>query len=40
MVGPTAEATDDKDDTSTTPEGAAAVFAAAKRLVPVITNGT
>jgi glycerol-3-phosphate dehydrogenase len=36
MVGPTAEATDDKDDTSTTPEGAAAVFAAARRLVPAI----
>ena len=36
MVGPTAEATDDKDDTATTPEGAAEVFAAARRLVPVI----
>jgi glycerol-3-phosphate dehydrogenase len=38
MVGPTAEATDDKDDTTTTPEGAAAVFAAAKRLVPAISE--
>jgi glycerol-3-phosphate dehydrogenase len=36
MVGPTAEITDDKDDTATTPEGAAQVFAAAKRLVPSI----
>jgi glycerol-3-phosphate dehydrogenase len=36
MVGPTAEATDDKDDTATTPEGAAAVFAAARRLVPAV----
>ena len=36
MVGPTAEATDDKHDTATTPEGAAEVFAAARRLVPVI----
>jgi glycerol-3-phosphate dehydrogenase len=38
MVGPTAEATDDKDDTTTTPEGAAQVFAAAKRLVPAISE--
>ncbi len=38
MVGPTAEATDDKDDTATTPEGAQAVFAAARRLVPVISQ--
>ncbi len=38
MVGPTAEATDDKDDTATTPEGAQAVFAAAKRLVPAISQ--
>jgi glycerol-3-phosphate dehydrogenase len=38
MVGPTAEATDDKDDTATTPEGAQAVFAAAKRLVPAISE--
>ncbi len=37
MVGPTAEATDDKDDTTTTPEGAAQVFAAARRLVPGIS---
>ena len=36
MVGPTAEATDDKHDTATTPEGAAEVFAAAGRLVPGI----
>ena len=36
MVGPTAEATDDKHDTATTPEGAAEVFAAARRLVPLI----
>ena len=36
MVGPTAEATDDKDDTATTPDGAAEVFAAARRMVPVI----
>jgi glycerol-3-phosphate dehydrogenase len=36
MVGPTAEATDDKHDTATTPEGAAEVFEAARRLVPVI----
>jgi glycerol-3-phosphate dehydrogenase len=38
MVGPTAEATDDKDDTTTTPEGAAQVFAAATRLVPGISS--
>jgi glycerol-3-phosphate dehydrogenase len=38
MVGPTAEATDDKDDTATTPDGAAEVFAAARRLVPVISE--
>jgi glycerol-3-phosphate dehydrogenase len=38
MVGPTAEATDDKDDTTTTPDGAAQVFAAAKRLVPAISE--
>jgi glycerol-3-phosphate dehydrogenase len=38
MVGPTAEATDDKDDTTTTPEGAAQVFAAATRLVPGISQ--
>jgi glycerol-3-phosphate dehydrogenase len=38
MVGPTAEATDDKHDTATTPEGAAAVFAAARRLVPVLSE--
>lgn len=38
MVGPTAEATDDKNDTATTPEGAQAVFAAARRLVPVISE--
>ncbi len=36
MVGPTAEATDDKLDTATTPDGAAQVFAAARRLVPTI----
>jgi glycerol-3-phosphate dehydrogenase len=36
MVGPTAEATDDKDDTTTTPEGEAQVFTAARRLVPLI----
>jgi glycerol-3-phosphate dehydrogenase len=36
MVGPTAETTDDKDDTATTPEGAREVFAAARRLVPGI----
>ncbi len=36
MVGPTAEATDDKRDTATTPEGAKEVFAAARRLVPGI----
>ena len=38
MVGPTAEATDDKDDTTTTPEGAAQVFAEARRLVPGISE--
>jgi glycerol-3-phosphate dehydrogenase len=38
MVGPTAEATDDKDDTATTPEGAAEVFASARRLVPVVNE--
>jgi glycerol-3-phosphate dehydrogenase len=38
MVGPTAEATDDKDDTATTPDGAAEVFAAARRLVPAINE--
>jgi glycerol-3-phosphate dehydrogenase len=36
MVGPTAELTRDKEDTATTPEGAAEVFAAARRLVPTI----
>jgi glycerol-3-phosphate dehydrogenase len=38
MVGPTAEATDDKDDTTTTPEGAAQVFEQARRLVPGISE--
>jgi glycerol-3-phosphate dehydrogenase len=38
MVGPTAEATDDKDDTATTPDGAAEVFAAARRLVPGVNE--
>ena len=38
MVGPTAEATDDKHDTATTPEGATAVFEAARRLVPLVSE--
>ena len=38
MVGPTAEGTDDRDDFSTTPAGAATVFAAVRRLVPGISE--
>jgi glycerol-3-phosphate dehydrogenase len=37
MVGPTAEEGDDKDDTSTTPENLARVFALASRMVPRIS---
>ncbi len=38
MVGPTAHEVDDKWDTSTTEEGAAEVFANARRLVPVLNE--
>jgi glycerol-3-phosphate dehydrogenase len=37
MIGPTAEEGDDKDDTSTTPENLARVFALASRMVPRIS---
>ncbi len=37
MVGPTATEVDDRDDLSTTDEGAAAIFAAVGRLVPGIS---
>ncbi len=37
MVGPTAEEGEDKDDTSTTPENLARVFALASRMVPRIS---
>lgn len=38
MVGPTAHEVDDKWDTSTSDEGAAEVFANARRLVPVLNE--
>ena len=38
MVGPTAEAVDDREDLATTQAGAEAVFAAVKRLVPGISE--
>ncbi len=37
MVGPTADETDDKEDTATTPENLARVFALASRMVPGIS---
>jgi glycerol-3-phosphate dehydrogenase len=38
MIGPTADLVDDPDDTTTTADGAARVLAAAKRLVPGISE--
>ena len=38
MIGPTADEVDDADDTTTTAQGAARVLAAAKRLVPGISE--
>jgi glycerol-3-phosphate dehydrogenase len=38
MIGPTAVEVDDPDDTETTTEGAAEVFAAAQRLVPGLSE--
>ena len=38
MIGPTADAVDDPEDTSTTADGASRVLAAARRLVPGISE--
>jgi glycerol-3-phosphate dehydrogenase len=38
MIGPTAQTVDDKHDLTTTEEGAAQVFANARKLVPVISE--